>query len=229
MEVLITEELKREQLLVDPFVTVTVGEYHSRPISVNGAVKNPTIFQAIGTVNLLDAIAKAGGITDQAGGDIIITRPNGDSATQSVQRIPVKPLIEGTDSSLNVKLIGGEQIRVPTVATVVVTGNVKESGVFPVQDNGTTTVMTAIAQAKGLGDYQPKKVYIYRNDAQGVRHEIEVDLKAIKDRKQPNVVLQAKDVLYVPDNHRAKITEQTINVLSGVGASSATALVYTRR
>src|SRR5215469_417526 len=32
VEVLVGEELKREQLLVDPFVTVNVVEYHSRPI-----------------------------------------------------------------------------------------------------------------------------------------------------------------------------------------------------
>ncbi len=227
VEMLIADELKHEGLLVDPFVTVTVSEYHSRPISVNGAVKTPTIFQAIGTVNLLDAIAKAGGLANEAGGDIIITRPNGE-LEQSVQRIPVKPLIEGSDATLNVKLTGGEQIRVPLVGTVVVTGNVKESGVFPVQDSGTTTVMTAIAQAKGLGDYAPKMVYIYRNDAQGVRHEIEVDLSAIKKRRKEDVILQAKDVLYVPDNRRAKLTDQMINVLSGVGASSATAMVYTR-
>jgi polysaccharide export outer membrane protein len=228
VEVLIADELKREQLLIDPFVTVTIGEYHSRQIGVGGAVKNPTVFQAIGTVNLLDAIARSGGFTDQAGGDIIITRQNGDTGMQSVQRIPIKPLIEGVDAQLNVKLVGGEQIRVPNVGTVVVTGNVKESGIFPVQDGGTTTVMTAIAQAKGLGDYAPKMVYVYRNDAQGVRHEIEVDLAAIKKRQQADVILQAKDVLYVPDNHRAKLTDQMINVLTGVGASSATALIYTR-
>ena len=48
---------QREKLFVDPFVTVNVVEYHSRPISVTGAVKTPTIFQAIGTVTLLDALA----------------------------------------------------------------------------------------------------------------------------------------------------------------------------
>src|ERR1700710_2089228 len=44
VEALLTAQLKVEELLVDPFVTVTVAEYHSRPISVNG-VKTPVVFQ----------------------------------------------------------------------------------------------------------------------------------------------------------------------------------------
>jgi polysaccharide export outer membrane protein len=228
VEILIADELKSEELLVEPFVTVTVAEYHSRPISVNGAVKSPTIFQAVGTVNLLDAIAKAGGFDKEAGGELIITRPNGDTGVQSIQRVPVKALIDGSDQTLNVKLSGGEVITVPVAAMVVVTGNLKVPGIYPVQDSGTTTVMTAIAQAQGLGEYSPSKAYVYRNDAQGQRHEIEIDLKAIKQRKKPDVVLQARDVLYIPDNTRAKRTDQVINAMAGVGTSAATALVYTR-
>ena len=125
VEVLIADALKRDQLLVDPYVTVTVIEYHSHPISVTGAVKTPTIFQAVGNVHLLDALARAGGFDEKAGGDLIITRPNGTAQSPSVQRIPVKALLEGSNPGLNVPLVGGEEIRVPLVATVVVTGNVK--------------------------------------------------------------------------------------------------------
>jgi len=229
VEAAIKDELKSEQLLVDPFVSVTILEYHSRPISVSGAVKNPTIFQAIGDVNLLDALAKAGGISDTttAGGELIITRPNG-STGESIQRIPVRALIEGTDPALNVKLTGGEQIRVPVAATIIVSGNVVESGVFPVQDSGKSTVLTAIGQAKGLGMYRPTKAYIFRADATGTKHEIEVPLKAILTRKKPDVELQARDLLYIPNNRRGEINAQLITILSGVGASTASALVYTR-
>ncbi|MES1260321.1 MAG: SLBB domain-containing protein, partial [Acidobacteriota bacterium] len=228
VEVLLADELKREQLLVNPFVTVAVAEYHSRPISINGAVKTPTVFQAIGSVSLLDAIAKGGGLAPEAGGEIIITRPNGNTGVQSMQRVPVKALYEGSDPQLNVKLTGGEEIRVPPAGTVVVSGNVKESGIFPVQDTGTTTVLTAIAQAKGLGDFVPKMAYIYRPDDQGTRHEIPVELKAIRARKLPDVVLQPKDLLYVPDNNGAKARATAIQVMTGVGASSVSAIIYTR-
>src|SRR5207248_6268032 len=43
IEILIGEALKREKLFVDPFVSVSIVEYHSRPISVTGSVKTPAI------------------------------------------------------------------------------------------------------------------------------------------------------------------------------------------
>ena len=59
---------------MDPVVKVTVVEYHSRPIAVMGAVKLPLTFQAVGVVTLLDALAKAGGLNDLAGTEILVTR-----------------------------------------------------------------------------------------------------------------------------------------------------------
>ena len=227
IETLIADELKREHLLVDPFVTVTVLDYHSRPISVTGAVKLPTIFQAIGEVSLLDALAKAGGPADNAGGELIVTRPNGPGGQQSVQRIPIKALNEGSDSTLNVKLQGGDQVRVPTIGTVTVAGNVHLSGIYPVQEAGTTTVITAIAQAQGLGDYKPDIAYIYRPDEQGVKHEIPVPLKDILKRKTPDVTLQAKDILFIPDANGKKNFNLWMDRLAGVGATAASgALIY---
>jgi len=120
-----------------------------------------------------------------------------------------------------VKLTGGELIRVPVIGTVVVTGNVHASGVFPVQDSGTTTVLTAIAQAQGFGDFKPPKVYIYRPDEQGIKHEIPIDIKSILARKAPDVTLQARDVLYVPDNNLKKNISTWADRLSGVGTGAA--------
>ena len=54
-------------------------EYHSRPISVGGAVRNPVIFQAVGKVTLLDALARAGGVLPDISGitsnEVVVTRP----------------------------------------------------------------------------------------------------------------------------------------------------------
>ena len=136
-------------------------------------------------------------------------------------RVPVKALYDGSDPQLNLTLLGGEEIRVPTIGSVVVSGNVRDPGVYPVQESGTTTVMTAIAQAKGLADYQPKIIYILRPDDQGTRHEIPVDLDSILKRKKQDVVLQAKDLLFIPMNNRAKATQQAIQVLTGVGAQAS--------
>src|SRR5690349_6825576 len=41
VEIAIAAALRHEQILVEPYVTVNMAEYHSRPISVMGAVKTP--------------------------------------------------------------------------------------------------------------------------------------------------------------------------------------------
>src|SRR5580658_1341018 len=82
LESSIADALKSGQILVDPFVKVTVVEYHSRPIAVMGAVKMPVTFQCVGTVTLLDALARAQGLTETAGTEILLTRAD------QVERIP---------------------------------------------------------------------------------------------------------------------------------------------
>src|SRR5215469_282800 len=73
MENSIAEALKSENLLVEPFVTVTIAEYHIRPITVSGAVKMPLVFQAASTTTLLEAIAKAQGLREDAGPEILVS------------------------------------------------------------------------------------------------------------------------------------------------------------
>ena len=74
-------ENKMAQLLIEnglvshPQVSVFVKEQTSQPISVVGAVHHPMVYQAIRPTTLLQVLADAGGISDDAGGDIIITRP----------------------------------------------------------------------------------------------------------------------------------------------------------
>jgi polysaccharide export outer membrane protein len=230
ISVLVKEALVRAQLYVDPFVTTTVMEYHSRPISVSGAVRIPTIFQAVGDVTLTDALARAGGIVpDQAGPEIIVTKPNGDTGTQSIQRIPLKVLMTGTQPELNLRLVGGEKISVPDVEKFVVAGSVVRPGPYPVLDGNANTVMTAIAQAGGTIQYYRHVIYIYRPDATGARHEIEVDLGKIQTRKAPDVTLQARDILYVPDSSGRRIAQNMLNTLTGVSTAAASASIYALR
>jgi polysaccharide biosynthesis/export protein len=72
---------KMAQLLVEnglvshPQVSIFVKEQNSQPISIVGAVHHPMVYQAARPTTLLQLLAEAGGIADDAGGDIIITRP----------------------------------------------------------------------------------------------------------------------------------------------------------
>src|SRR5580704_11689870 len=59
----VADALVREKLVVNPVVRVTIAEYQSRTVSVVGEVHHPLTFQAAGNVTLLDAIARAEGIS----------------------------------------------------------------------------------------------------------------------------------------------------------------------
>jgi polysaccharide export outer membrane protein len=137
--------------------------------------------------------------------------------------------MNGTDPELNLTLLGGEEIRVPEVGHIIVAGSVNQPGVYPVLDNGATTVQTSIAQAKGTIQFFGHTAYIYRPDEQGVQHEIKVDLGKILQRKAPDVPLQAKDILYIPDSSGRRITQETVTALTGLSTAVTTGLVIYRK
>jgi len=230
LETAIASALVTEGLIVDPFVTVTIAEYNSRPISVAGAVKQPLTFQAAGPVTLLEAITKAGGLAPEAGPEILVSRSQtgaDGSVTALVQRILVKGLIDAADPTLNISLIGGEEIRVPEVGRVYVIGNVKKPGAFAVQDGMESTVLKMLALSEGLMPYAAKDAYIYRREANGSKNEIQIPLNKIMDRKAPDAPLLANDILYVPDNKGRRMTLGALERIMAFGAGAGTALIYT--
>ena len=230
LEMAIASALVAEQLIVDPFVTVTIAEYNSRPISVAGAVKQPLTFQASGPVTLLEALTKAGGLAPEAGSEILVSRaqssPDG-SVTALVQRILVKGLIDAADPTLNISLIGGEEIRVPEAGRVYVIGNVKKPGAFAVQDGVESTVLKMLALSEGLMPFASKDAYIYRREANGSKNEIQIPLSKIMERKAPDASLLANDILYVPDNKGRRMTIGALERVLAFGAGASTALIYT--
>jgi polysaccharide export outer membrane protein len=229
IETLITQALVKDQILVRPVVLVGVAEYRSVPVSVLGAVKHPMMFQAVGNVTLLDALAKAEGLSPDAGPEILVSKPEigaDGKSSEVVQRIPVKKLMDDADPSANIRLQGGEEIRVPPAGRVYVVGNVKKSGAFPIADGNDTSVMKVIALSEGLLPYSSKDAYIYRREGgKDGRDEISIPLARILDRKAPDVQLQANDILYVPDNKGRRLTAQTLDRIAGFGASTASGVL----
>ena len=231
LELAIAAELKTSQLLVDPVVTVTMSEYHSHPVSVAGAVKNPVTFQANAPVTLLDAITRAGGLNKEAGLEILVSRtknlPGQDKPLILTQRIPVKGLIDAADPELNVILVGGEEVRVPEIGRVYVVGMIKKPGAFPMQDSAETTVLQMLALAEGLSGVSGEQAFIYRREGNGSKNEIPVSLKNIMLRKSPDVPLLANDILYIPENKNRKMGLAALEKLLLFGSTAgATALAY---
>ncbi len=226
LEKVIRVALVKEQILVDPIVSVSVVEYRSRPIYVVGAVRNPVTFQATGTMTLLDAISQAGGLTENAGGEILVSQPQvtaDGNPSSLVQRIPVHGLFDEVDASLNLRLEGGEVIRVPQAGRIYVVGNVNKPGVFPITDGIESSVLKVLALSGGTEQYSQHTAYIYRTqDGNGQRNEIPVELKKIMDRKSPDVPLMANDILYIPvaSGRKAAFTALDRMAMLSVGISA---------
>lgn len=232
IETAVANELKAEDILVDPVVSVAVIEYHSRPVSVVGAVRLPVTFQAAPNTHLLDAITRAGGLTETAGSDIIVTHaitgPDG-RATVINQRIPANKLMVDADDSVNIPLHGGEEVRVPEAGRVYVIGDVRHPGAIGVHDTtGNLTVLKAIAMSDGFDGFaSKKKAYIFRKEGSPDQDGVPVDVQKILNRKIPDVTLQANDILYIPDSTGKRITMRALEATIGMGSAAAAAAIYT--
>jgi polysaccharide export outer membrane protein len=230
LEISVAIALEEEGILVEPFVTITVAEYSSRPISVAGAVKQPLTFQASSPVTLLEALTRAGGLSSENGPEILISKsqpgPDGEQ-TSLIQRVSVKALIDAADPDANILLTGGEEIRVPEAGKVFVVGNVKRPGAFAVQDGAETSVLRMLAVAEGLAPFAGKQAFIYRREGNGSKNEIPIELSKIMDRKAPDTPLLPNDVLYVPDNRGKRLRMATLEKILLFGSTAgATALIY---
>ena len=70
----IAEVLESNGLVSHAEVGVVVKEHKSKRITIVGAVGHPMVYEADRPVNLLEALAAAGGVSNDAGDSVIITR-----------------------------------------------------------------------------------------------------------------------------------------------------------
>src|SRR5438132_1713560 len=70
----IAEVLEANGLVSHPQVGVRVKERRSKPITVVGAVAHALVYQADRPVTILEVLAEAGGIANDAGDTVIVTR-----------------------------------------------------------------------------------------------------------------------------------------------------------
>ena len=82
----IAEVLEANGLVSHPEVSVSVKERKSKPITVVGAVAHPLVYQAEQLVTLLEVLAEAGGVANDAGDTVIVAR-----MVQDPQANPAEP------------------------------------------------------------------------------------------------------------------------------------------
>jgi polysaccharide biosynthesis/export protein len=143
--------------LKKPQVSVRVAEYLSRRLFVMGEVRTPGPIPITGAITVLEALSRAGSMTEQAGGEVVVLRPGraaggpaipGQDHVTELGRLKVQQLRAGTMTA-NLDLGDGDTIFVPRAESIFVLGMVNAPGSYTIEP-GSTTVLRAIALAGGV-------------------------------------------------------------------------------
>lgn len=224
-------------LVMHPQVSVIVKEQNSGPISVAGAVRHPVVLHEFRPTTLIEALAQADGVSDDAGDNILVTRqktaaaacgqpdpPPDPSADPEIIHVKVSELLEQGNPAFNIPVYGGDVITVPRAGIIYVAGAVGQPGGYALNDPGATfNVMKMIALAHGLLGYAKanNSVILRKDDSTGQTKQIPIKLKKIMDQKIPDVRLYAGDILYVPGSGAKKALGIAGGAAIGVGTGLA--------
>lgn len=238
----LAELLQTNGLVSTPQVSVSVKEQHSQPITVIGAVKSPMVIQALRKTTLLQALSQAGGVGDDAGSTVIVTRPGSggsDPADPADTSAPTAPqtftinladVLESGDSRFDIPLVGGDVVSVPRAGIIYVVGAVQKPGGFLLQnDLDKMTMLKMLSLAGGTTNTAKMRnaVILRKNLDTGKRDQVPVDLKKIMSLKTQDVQMQANDILFVPDSNGLRALHRTGDV--AIALTSGVAIVAAGR
>jgi polysaccharide export outer membrane protein len=219
----------------EPQVTVFLNEMRSQPVSVIGAVNTPGVHQLQGHKTLIEMLSLAGGLRQDAGYRIKITRhrewgmiPAKEASIDptgqfSVAEVSLKGLMEASTPEDNVAIMPNDVISVPVAEMIYVVGDVRKSGGFVLGERNHVTVLQALAMAEGL-DRAAKvnEARILRaTSGSDTRTEVLIDLKKILAGKAGDVDMRSNDILFIPTDALKSIGARTLESMFSIGSGMA--------
>lgn len=217
----------------EPQVVVNVAEVRSQPVSVLGAVNSPGVHQVQGHKTLLEMLALAGGLRQDAGYSVRITRQldwgciplpgaSFDSTGKfTVAEVDLKEIMEAKDPAENIQVLPHDVISVPRAEMVFVIGDVRRSGGLVLGDHKSISVLEALSLAEGINttaDTRHAKILRLNGDSDQ-REELPVDVKSMLAGKKQDVMLQAEDILFIPGStgKKAALRAMEAAIQTGTG------------
>lgn len=179
-----------------PQISVLVKEFRSYTVSVMGYVENPGVVELKGRKTLVEVIALAGGLNEDAGTAVRVTRQDG--AQLQTVLVDLDRIAQEGDMDANLEMIPGDVVTVAKAGMFYVEGSVKEPGAYPLLQE--TTVSQAVATAGGadvaLANLRGARVF--RRLDGGERVEIAINLAEIANGVGDDFVVTPDDVIVVP-------------------------------
>jgi polysaccharide export outer membrane protein len=200
----------------NPQVSIQVTESPNQLVTVTGELH--AVIPVAGGKRLFDVLAAAGGLPQTASHTIVIQRPG--IADPIVIDLGSDP---ATSSRANVPVFPRDTIVISRVGVVYLLGAFKTQGAIPITQNSPLTLMQVAAVGGGAG-FEGKfdDLRIIRTTG-AERTVVRVDIKKILRGADPDPILQADDIVFLPSSAmKAAIKVGGISTLLGV----ATVLLY---
>jgi len=102
---------KLEPFVKEPVVSVIVREVNSRKVAVVGEVAHPGVYMMRGTMNILQAVAQAGGTTEFASKGSVVLIRRGKDGKERRYSVDLDRAVDGDDGVVTLK--AGDTIYVP--------------------------------------------------------------------------------------------------------------------
>jgi polysaccharide biosynthesis/export protein len=227
----LAEQITENKLILDPQVLVFVKEYQSQPVFIMGAVKAPGQYMITRSINLIDALAFAGGINQDRADDFLIVQRKVENSQVKKEKIVLKELLDNANQTANIAIRGGDVIQVPerVIQTFYIIGEVVRPGAYDLpKDREYLSMAQAIGRAGGpLKTAKLNGGILVRYEADGSRKEMAMKLDEIMKGKKPDLPVKADDVIFIPGSNIKTLGYGLIGALPGVATSTVSgAIIY---
>ncbi len=219
-EDLIAAKLKAAGMYRDPQITLQITESTNGVITISG--EGHAVIPASSERPLLEVLAAGGGLPVSASHTVVIDRPGLD-----------KPIVVdlGNDplrgNAVNIPLYPGDTVILSKVGVVYMLGEFKTPGVIPIQQNSPLTLLQAASTAGGVlfdGHYDDLRII---RTVDKTRTLVHVDVKRVMMGKDPDPLLQADDIVYLPTSAiKSAVVSGGLNLLLNVANLALIALYH---
>jgi len=218
-------DLLTEKYMNDPHVSVFIKEYRNQQISLMGAVTKPGVYDFTGQKTVLDLLAMAGGLRDDAGSLLFLIRtPNPEASKKEKGFDDQKPksyvigleelLIKG-DQRMNLPLLHGDVVNVPPAGKIFVGGEVRSPGGFIITKN--MTLSQAITLAAGFtSKAEGSETRIFRYSGKGNEKEmLTFNVYTIQKGQAEDPAVKENDIVFVPKSGTKTVMVEFWDILKG--------------
>jgi polysaccharide biosynthesis/export protein len=211
----LAKELKDRNLMLEPFVTVTVDSSRTG-ITVLGEVHSPGIYPPPGRRELSDLLAVAGGLNANTGRVIEITHARDPGKPEFVSWDPTMHNTENFDRPV----FPGDRVLVRACGIAYVGGNVHKPGAYSLCGSPIMTLSEVMSLAGGIApNSAPNKTYLVRAQPDGTKVVEQIDLKKVLTSRVADPIVHEDDIIFVSSSPMKEILKGALAFVLAISPS----------